>query len=402
MDGLNLQAKAAARDARFLTGAERIAQADVMAETASPAAVLSVKPLLLDIKPPPSPLLAQPTGPRNLRDAIGPSKGRMTQEEHMRRLDYILRNVPQSMFPSTCVLRDAFEGQRGIIVGGGPSLAETYPDVRWHAATNRDGVKIAAVNKSPDWMINGERDGKRWKRIPLVPDYGVMLDPAPYVVDYQTPHPDVTYLLATTLDSRVFAKFLKAHAQAMVWIPIFDGSEIDVHAERYKTDHIDRHFISGGSTVGLRTINLLAAFGLNPIDLHGFDSCYAPRSKTLYAYDKPLIINSITDYIIRSNFGARDRLHVRSNAMMAKQAMEFADMIERLRSLVIDGKMRPLRLRVHGDGAIPWIAWKASQEMPDVIEHATPAKMAAKYGDCAFWDYAEDCPAAPELVEKAA
>ena len=354
------------------------------------------------VDPRPSPLLAQPSGSRTLRDAIGPSKGRMTQDEHMRRLDYILRNVPQSMFPSTLVLRDQYLGQRGIIIGGGPSLADTYADVRYQAATNRDGIKIAAVNKSHDWMINGERDGKKWKRIPLIPDFGVMLDPAPYVIDYQTPHDDVTYLLATTLDSRVFAKFLRAHANGMVWIPIFDGSEIEVHAERYLTDFIDRHFVSGGSTVGLRTVNLLAAFGLDPIDLHGFDSCYAPNSKTLYAYDKPLIVNHIADYVIRSKFGRGDRLRVKSNNMMAKQVMEFADMIERLRSLVIDGRMRALKLRVHGDGAIPWLAWKASEVMPDVIEHATPAKMQAKYGECEFWDYVEDAPASGELLEKAA
>lgn len=376
--------------------------ADIDAAFARMQAKVDARNALAQVKAPDI-LLRQPVAAqRTLRDAIGPSKGRMSQDEHMRRLDYILRNVPQSMFPSTCVLRDQFIGQRGIIVGGGPSLRDTYSDVRWHAATNRDGVKIAAVNKSHDWMIQGERSGNGWARIPLIPDYGVMLDPAPFVLDYQTPHKDVTYLLATTLDSRVFAKFLKAHAQAMVWIPIFDGSEIDVHAERYKADHIDRHFISGGSTVGLRTINLLAAFGLNPIDLHGFDSCYAPRSKTLYAYDKPLIVNALTDYVIRSNFGARHRMRVQSNAMMAKQVMEFADMIERLPSLVVDGKMRPLKLRVHGDGAIPWIAWKASAEMPDVIEHASPDKMAAKYGDCAFWDYVEDCPASGELLEKAA
>lgn len=397
MDGVSRTPEADAAFSRmFQTGAERIAAAEALASGNTALANVELKPL--DLKPVPSPLLAQPAGPRSLRDAIGPSKGRMSQEEHMRRLDYILRNVQQSIFPSTVVMRDTCLGQRGIIIGGGPSLAETYNDVRYQAATNRDGIKIAAPNKSHDWMINGEREGKKWKRIPLIPDYGVMLDPAPYVVDYQTPHPDVTYLLATTLDSRVFAKFLRAQAMGMVWIPIFDGSEIEPHAERYLTDGIDRHFVSGGSTVGLRTINLLASFGLNPIDLHGFDSCYAPKSKTLYAYDKPLIINALTDYVIRSKFGRGDRMRVQSNSMMAKQVMEFADMIERLPQLIIDGKMRSLKLRVHGDGAIPWLAWKASEVMPDFIEHATPEKMAAKYGDCAFWDYVEDAP----YVEKAA
>jgi hypothetical protein len=335
----------------------------------------------------------QADGPRTLRDAIGPSKGRITQDDHLDRIEWVLKHIPQEIWPSTFQFANLYEGQRGIIVGGGPSLADTFSEVRYLAATRRDAIKIFAPNRSHDWMIEGERSGKKkWARMPLIPDFGVMLDPSPYVVDYQKPHPDVHYLLGVTLDPSVFIKFMRAEANASIWIPTYDGSEIAFHVKQHEIDGLDRHFVSGGSTVGLRTINLAASMGLSEIDLHGFDSCYLPHGKTLYAYDKPQTVHQLADYVVQSCFGKRDMLRVRSNNMMAKQTLEFADMIQRLPELVINGEIKPLKLRVYGDGVIPWLAWKASQEMPDFIVHGQPEKMEAKYGDCKFWDYVNDKP----------
>lgn len=325
-----------------------------------------------------------------LRDEIGQSKGRISCEEYLNRLDWVIKTIPQWIYPSSAALSAKYEGQTAIIVGGGPSLLDTYDELRAQCI-DRDKVKIFAPNKSHDFLINGKRKTKKtWERIPLVPDFGVLCDPSDFVVTYQTPHPKVQYLLASWCDKRVFARFLKAQAKAFIWVPVYENDGSDIEEIKRRQYPVPIHFVSGGSTVGLRTINLALAFGFDEVDLYGFDACYAPLTeKTLYAYDKPVIVHKMVDTAIRSRLDGTF-FRYRTNEQMAKQAMEFDDMLDRLPEMRADNVRKQMTIRVHGDGLIPWLAWKASGPNT-LIQHANPEKMYEKYGPKS-WDYVENRP----------
>lgn len=333
-------------------------------------------------------LLDVPPPQHQLRDQIGASKGRVTCQEHLDRLDWTIKNVP---FPSTAFLENRFMGKTAIIVGSGPSLTNTYGELRTQIERLGSECKVFAPNKAHDFLINGKRKGKKtWERIPIIPDFGVLCDPSDFVVTYQTPHPEVVYLLASMCDRRVFDKFMKAKARALVWAPVFEEDSSDIKLVEAKQYPVPIHFVSGGSTVGQRTMNIALGFGFKTVDLYGFDSCYAPgHGKTLYAVEKPVVVHEVIDTSIRFR-GDGTFFRYRSNSHMAKQAMEFDDMLDRLPALKANGIRRQMQVRIHGDGLLPWLSWKCSGPNT-LIQHATPEKMQAKYGNQS-WDYVEDRP----------
>jgi hypothetical protein len=152
--------------------------------------------------------------------------------------------------------------------------------------------------------------------------------------------------------------------------------------------HPDRPmtFISGGSTVGLRLANILMGWGMSP-HLTGFDSAYSPHSKTLYAYDKPEQTTEFCDATIVSQKTGR-QLRFTANQHMVRQAMAFEGLMRRLPETTVDGKPGAQEVVVHGDGPIPWMAWL---DGGDLMRHANPEAMQAKYGDAEYWDYQNDC-----------
>ena len=319
---------------------------------------------------------------KQLRDTIGKSGGRITIEQQYQRQAVLFKIVPKEVWPSTGGLIDKHLGQTAIICGGGPSLAKTFPALE--AAAN-NGAIVFAPNKSHDWLINGEKGQRRnrYKRKPLIPQYGVLVDPSLHIADYITPHPKVHYLLGTMLHFKTHVKFLKAESKVSLWVPTHDEEAKDILIAAEFWPDRPMQFISGGSTVGLRTIGLIVSMGCDTLELHGFDSCYAPHTKSLYAYEKPYTTTEYSNPTAIAPNG--DQLRFESNQHMSKQAMEFEDFCQRLSEMVINGTVRDVKIRVHGDGVIPWMAWKSDK--PN-ISHAAPDEMFAKYGESKYFDYA--------------
>ena len=319
---------------------------------------------------------------KQLRDTIGKSGGRISLDQQFKRMDVLFRSIPQEVWPSTGELVDKHKGKTAIICGGGPSLAKTFPALE---ASKNAGAIVFAPNKSHDWLIKGERGKRRnrYKRKPLVPDYGVLVDPSLHIADYMTPHKDVTYLLGTVLHYEAYLKFLRADSKVYLWVPTYDEEARDIMVAAQKWPERGMQFVSGGSTVGLRTIGLIVSMGIERLELHGFDSCYLPGTRELYTYAKPYVTTEYSNPTVIADNG--DQLRFEANQHMSKQAMEFEDFCQRLEHMVINGTVRDVKIVVHGDGVIPWMAWKS--ESPN-IRHADPASMAAKYGDAKYFDYA--------------
>jgi hypothetical protein len=141
------------------------------------------------------------------------------------------------------------------IVGGGPSLKETYTKLLgWPGF-------IVSTNNTHDFLI--ERG--------IIPHVHVMMDASPLCAGFVSkPHKDVKYLIASSCSPKVF-KALK-RADVTLWHQLIDIGE---------PDHCLR--IGGASTVGLRSIYLMHTAGFNQFHMFGMDSCITDSH---HAYDQ--------------------------------------------------------------------------------------------------------------------
>lgn len=216
-----------------------------------------------------------------------------------------------------------------LIVGGGPSLADTLPSLRFHK--NRGG-KIFALNGVHDWLIDRG----------IVPDYHVILDARQDNVCFvKKPHKDCTYLLAAQCHPDLFDA-LKDH-KVIMWVGFMDGAE--ALAKRIPKPLV---IVGGGNTVGLKTMCLVHVWGYRKQRLFGFDSSY--RADANHAYPQPLNDGEETLEIL-----CEGRKFICAK-WMARQAAVFQTQSQ---TLARAGAV----ISVHGDGLIPWIAKCESEEM---------------------------------------
>jgi hypothetical protein len=135
------------------------------------------------------------------------------------------------------------------ICGNGPSLREIYPDRK--------------SPRQPIVALNGA-----WKSLRnrgIVPDYVVAYDPNPRNAEWFIDAPaGPVYLIGSRAHPHCFDYL--ANRDVRIW-------HCDGPVERDNFGLKDLVF--GGPTVGLHSINLLAAIGYRHFDLYGYDSCYA-------------------------------------------------------------------------------------------------------------------------------
>lgn len=308
----------------------------------------------------------------SLKQSLGPATTDITPEQMERRTAYTLTLG----LPSLCDLQDQFLGQTAIICGGGPSL-----DMEAVRAGQAAGAKVFAVNTVHDALIAAG----------IIPDFAVMLDPNARVAGYQTPHPKVTYLIGSTVHPRVWQRFREADIRPYLFVPTMTDYQHITLAQRFEGHNLC--FVTGGVTVGMRTPHVTGFMGFLDDELHGFDSCYAPgqdgiNSLGLYSVPKPVIRHDSRVITITSN-PSRHRFTCRTNGSMGRQLASFRAMLHMLPVSEVNGRVGQRRIRVAGDGAIPWMAWKDGG--PDKhFEHTNPERMEAKYGSSAHWDYFGD------------
>lgn len=327
--------------------------------------------------------------PNDLKTKLGEIRIAIDHNEHMRRIERVL----SIGLPSLAELRDAYLGSHMTIVGSGPSAADTVKKIP-------KGSFVCAVNAAHDWIVSKG----------IIPKFAVMMDPNPWVATYQTPRKDVTYILGTTCHPSVWNKFLQAGIVPYVTVPMLGDKDHELIVERFP-DHFF-NFVGGGVTTGIRSVPLMAGLGASIIDMHGFDSCYAPKTDIggiLYAHHKPATHHDARELTVQSR-ATKDNFFCRSNAAMARQILSFQALCASLSDYAVnadiqswDGKAyaardADLRLRVWGDGAIPWMAWKDGTGANRFL-HAEPHLMEEKYGDSPMWDYHRNRAFVPYAVE---
>ncbi len=309
--------------------------------------------------------ISQPT---ELRAALGECVTAIDVPEHLRRLGFAL----SLGLPSIIALQDSCLGETIDICASGPSMKTTLP----HIPADR---KTIAVNACHDFMASQGR----------IPTYGCLLDPNEWVSQYQTPRHDVTYLVGSPVHPKVWQRFREADVQPYLYCPIYSDQEMAVFNTRVADEiypDAEVTFVAGWTTIGMRAINLAAFLGAANVGLHGFDSCCAPGGVDLHSHSKPVIYPSWRRITVRANSDCSLFTCV-TNAAMARQITSFDSFTKGLGDMIANGRVAPIKLRVYGDGAIPWMAWKGDSPF---VEHGNPDAMRAKYGDSMHWDYETD------------
>ena len=133
------------------------------------------------------------------------------------------------------------------IVCFGPTLKETWREIKHPALT---------VSGAHDFLI--ERG--------FVPDWHMDCDPRPHKLRFtERPHPEVTYLMASCCDPKVWEQ-LKGH-KVFIW-HMHNGPETVQWLARWDPWSIA---VGGGSTAGLRALQIGGFLGFEKFDIYGMD-----------------------------------------------------------------------------------------------------------------------------------
>lgn len=223
------------------------------------------------------------------------------------------------------------------VCGGGPSLARQIDSLK------KSGDRIFGVNGSANYL---HKNGVRvWGC--------VLLDPLPWLSDCFEPLEDVTYFVASQCHPDVFAK-LEGNKKYM-WHAGVGAEERPILEEQYGKDWV---LIGGGSTVGMRSINLGYMCGFRKFRIYGMDSSLQ-TGEFLHAYSQDA---DIRDVIIRDGDDAKEVMwtywkgeRFLTTPKMARQAQDFVQLMKMFTKGREEKKLDPIKMEVVGDGLIPEI-----------------------------------------------
>jgi hypothetical protein len=247
--------------------------------------------------------------------------------------DGILRNITDNVRRHLPQARPYEMQASGVaIVGGGPSLESTLPELRDQVFA---GVKVCAVNGAYRWLI--ERNIK--------PSMQVVLDARPFNARFVEPAvPGCRYLLASQCAPETFDACENRDTTIFHCVGS-DDEEAVIKA------HYDGHFhaVGGGTTVMLRAITLLRMLGFFRMDIYGMDSCWLEGKH--HAYDQPENDRDKAHpvWLVPKHPKTGEPLTDRKRRFMCdpwhmKQSEEFQAMVKAFGHMFL--------LNVHGDGLI--------------------------------------------------
>lgn len=213
-----------------------------------------------------------------------------------------------------------------VLVCGGPSMKNSLPEIRAHKAR---GAKIVTVNNALKYLVDRG----------LTPDCHIMLDARPENAAFVKDAPGgVRYFIASQCHPDVLDAL--SGRDVILWQNMMPGEGMtDILADYALEKPIVP--VPGGSTAGLRGLNLIWLSGYRKIHVYGLDSSLADGEHHAY----PQALNDDDDTLTVIHGG---KPYV-CTFWMARQAEEFQDQWLHLHR-------QRVSLFVHGEGLIPDIA----------------------------------------------
>ena len=211
------------------------------------------------------------------------------------------------------------QGQ-AVIVGGGPSLRRTLPEIQWRKSI---GQTIIAVNGAARFLnANG-----------IKPDVHVVIDARPENAEFLKSPSDQQFI-ASQCASEIFA----AASNPVLFHMNIEGIERAIPDDRVA------HLISSGTTVGLAAMAIAYTQGYRAIHLHGFDSSFDPAmTERHHAYRQT---RNDGDAVIDATVEGKT---FKSSPWMVKQVQQFQELALQLADAGVV-------ITVAGDGLLPFVA----------------------------------------------
>lgn len=154
--------------------------------------------------------------------------------------------------------------RKAVIVCYGPSLLETWPEI---AAERKffDG-DIFSVSGAHDFLVRRE----------IIPDYHVECDPRAHkAVNLTLPQDGVKYLIASCCHPDLIQKL--KDKDLSLW-HLCNGQDSFRIVEELESEK-DQLLLTGGGSVGLRTISLCYAMGYREFHIYGMDCSFGSGSE---------------------------------------------------------------------------------------------------------------------------
>lgn len=217
------------------------------------------------------------------------------------------------------------------IAAGGPSLADTWQDLKG---------TVVAVNGSLQFLLDRG----------VVPWACGILDPGPQMKDIVPRHADVQYFVASICDPSLFEHL--EGLKVRIWHP----SGVNGMEDALNEHSSDWTLIGGGSTMGLRWLNLGYTLGFRKFEFHGLDSSY--RGRATHAYPD------------HTDDAARMIIHgYPTKLAFVRQVSDFFALVESFSEDDVD----PISVELHGDGWLQdrWATYRATH--PEVLTGPQPA-----------------------------
>jgi hypothetical protein len=215
-----------------------------------------------------------------------------------------------------------------LLVGGGPSLADTLQEIR---ARYESGAHIFALNGAGMWLIEHG----------IIPYAQVVLDARESNERFlRVCHDATKFYLASQCHPALFDR-LTGHNVTM-WHANYDG-------ESGVVENRDTVLIGGGTVVGLHAMHLCHVLGYRTLHLYGYDSSY--RDAEGHAYAQP---ENGGERVIPCTVGGQTFYGA---PWMIRQAGDFQDLAVALADL-------GSTIYTHGDGLLPAVARDMMRRRP--------------------------------------
>lgn len=231
----------------------------------------------------------------------------------------IARNIEHVLTRPYVGLQTILNTESGAVsvVGSGPSLKGNWEKLR------DSDTDIIACNASFQFLL--ERG--------VVPKYMFCFDADPLMLEFITPRPDVTYLIASRCPPKTFE--MLEGCNVIVWHTAGDPCISDLLTKHDKMEPM----VSGGTAAVTRAMILAATLGYRTVHLWGCDSSHS---------DGATHIRKSTTQEVRTVIKLNNKVFQMS-PWMCQQCEDFKILAPPMRSSGI-------RLVLHGHGILPHLA----------------------------------------------
>lgn len=234
-------------------------------------------------------------------------------------VDDISRNIEHALDLDYTPFNDLIGKKSGAVavVGSGPSLKKN-----WQELKNFKG-DIIACNASCQFLLEKG----------IVPQYMFCFDADPLVLEFFTPHKDITYLLASRVVPKAF-EILKG-CKIVIWHAAGDENIQDILEKKQRMEPM----IAGGSAAVTRALVVAMPMGYTTIHIYGGDSSFAQGETH-----------------IRQSTTLEKRMAIKCNGRVFEVAPWMTTQVEDIKKLVPLIKFCKTKLHFHGDGLLQHVA----------------------------------------------